>query len=361
MAHSKKHPSSINVKVWLGGFFVFLSIIVGILVTIATLQSELEGFVLIDLFASTGVWLSHPSWLWLSVLAVLMMICTSALRLWMLLHSSGHPIPFLTALRYGILSRYYVLITPWGLGGQPIMMGIMHKEGVPFAQATAIPMLDLFFMRFAMAILTTIAFFGIGNLLDPYLFVFALVGYFFTSFLPVVLILFSFHPSFSRFFVGLIRQYWFKRTAVSVAKKVEEAFSLYQHAFGYYKKKIGSLMAVFLSSVVSQLSLLIIPFFILSSFVPVFIGDNLPSFQWTQLVQLMAMTNTMLGVVPTIGSAGAAEFTFSAIFSRFVVGQELFWVTFIWRFFVFYGWLVLGLVVLILRGVLIRKKAVPSK
>jgi hypothetical protein len=92
-----------------------------------------------------------------------------------------------------------------------------------------------------------------------------------------------------------------------------------------------------------------------------FVGEDLASFQWTELIQLMAMTNTMLGVVPTIGSAGAAEFTFSAIFSRFVIGHDLFWVTFIWRFFVFYGWLILGLLILILRGVLIRKKAVPSK
>lgn len=361
MVNHPTQATSIPLKVWLGGFFVFISIVVGLLVTIATLQNELQGFILTDLFVSTSSWFFHPSWLWYSLLAVLMMMLTSALRIWTLLHASGHTIPFLTALRYGILSRYYVLITPWGLGGQPIMMGILHKEGIPFAQATSIPMLDLFFMRFSMAILTTFAFFGISELLDAYLFVFALVGYFFTSFLPVVLILFSFQPSFSRFFVALIRQYWFKKTALRVSKKVEEAFAMYQQAFSFYKKKVGSLLVVFLSSIVSQLSLLIIPFFILSSFFPLFVGEDLASFQWTELIQLMAMTNTMLGVVPTIGSAGAAEFTFSAIFSRFVIGHDLFWVTFIWRFFVFYGWLILGLLILILRGVLIRKKAVPSK
>ncbi len=348
MQTSTIKKGSFNVKKWFGGFFVVISIVVGLLVTIATLQNELEGFQLNELLTSTTVWLTDISWLLWGLLAVAVMIFTAAIRLWILLMRSGHRITFLSAIKYGILSRYYVLITPWGLGGQPIMMGILHKEGVPFGLATSIPMLDLFFMRFAMALITTFAFIGVGPLLDPYLFVFALIGYFFTSFLPVVLILFSFHPQFSSLIVSLIRQYWFKRTAQKVALNVEEAFAMYRDAFFLFRKKIWSLLTVFFASVISQLSLLVIPYGILISFVPVFQSSPSIAFDLSTLIQFMAMTNTMLGVVPTIGSAGAAEFTFSAIFSTFVVGHELFWVTFIWRFFVFYGWLLLGVLLLIL-------------
>lgn len=355
---STRELTQINLKKWLGVFFVVISIVVGLLVTIATLQNELEGFVLQELFETIEIWIFHPSWLWLSLMAVLIMVLTAAIRLWVLLKGSGSPISFFTALRYGLLSRYYVLITPWGLGGQPIMMGILHKEGIPFGQATSTPMMDLFFMRFAMAILTTFAFFGIGDQLDPYLFVFALVGYFFTSFLPVILILFSFHRSFSTFFVSLVRQYWFKKTAQKVADQVALAFEQYQIGFTYYRKKIGSLLVVFFSSVLSQISLLLIPYFILTSFEPLFTLPTTGLLDWLETLQYMAMTNTMLGVVPTIGSAGAAEFTFSAIFSSYVTGHSLFWITFIWRFFVFYGWLLLGLVVLILHGILTQKKSV---
>lgn len=343
-----KTQTTTQLKKWFGYFFFGVSIITGVLVTIATLQNELDGFEFSELITSTEGWSSNVMMLGWVILAILIMILTSGIRISFLLKAAGYPITFCKALRYGILSRYYVLITPWGLGGQPIMMGIMVKDGIPFGLATSVPMLDLFFMRFAMAILTTLAFILFGPLLDPYLFVFALVGYFFTSFLPVLLILFSFDQRFSLFVVSLIQQYWFKKTASNVAEKVESSFRLYREAFQLIKHHLIRVLVVLFSSFLSQIALLIIPYFVLAMFQPVFHDVLQYRFDPVTLTGLMTFANTILGVVPTIGSAGAAEFTFSSIFSSFIIGHDLFWATFIWRLFVFYLWLVIGLLTLIL-------------
>ena len=156
MENTKNPP--LNVKKWFSYFFVVVSIVTGLLVTVATLQNELRGFDLYELFEAVTRWLPLVDLLMWSLLAIITMILTSGIRIYGLLMAAGHPIRFMTALRYGVLSRYYVLITPWGLGGQPIMMGIMVKDGIPFGIATSVPMLDLFFMRFSMAIITTLAF-----------------------------------------------------------------------------------------------------------------------------------------------------------------------------------------------------------
>jgi hypothetical protein len=236
------------------------------------------------------------------------------------------------------------------------MMGIMVKDGIPLGIATSVPMLDLFFMRFSMAILTTVAFIMFSSLLDAYFFGFALVGYFFTSFLPVVLILFSFNHHFASTIVTIIRHYWFKSTANTVAKNVSLAFDDYRKAFKLVRHHYGILMMVILVSFLSQFALLVVPYIVLSMFEPYFMSDALYQFDAVTLVGLMAFANTILGIVPTIGSAGAAEFTFSSIFSTFIVGQDLFWATFIWRFFVFYLWLFIGLALLLFKPSPIDKK-----
>ena len=347
MENTKTPP--LNVKKWFSYFFVVVSIVTGLLVTVATLQNELRGFDLYELFEAVTRWLPLVDLLMWSLLAIITMILTSGIRIYGLLMATGHPIRFMTALRYGVLSRYYVLITPWGLGGQPIMMGIMVKDGIPFGIATSVPMLDLFFMRFSMAIITTLAFVIYSPLLDAYLFVFAIVGYFFTSFLPVVLILFSFNRRFASTVVTIIQQYWFKRTANAVAKKIDDAFDDYRKAFKLVRHHYGVMFVVIIVSFLSQIALLMVPYIVLGMFEPYFTTDALYSFDAATFVGLMAFANTILGVVPTIGSAGAAEFTFSSIFSTFITGQDLFWATFIWRFFVFYLWLLIGLGLLLFK------------
>jgi len=56
----------------------------------------------------------------------------------------------------------------------------------------------------------------------------------------------------------------------------------------------------------------------------------------------MAISNVILGVVPTLGSAGAAEFTFATVFSIFLKGNFLLWAILLWRIMLFYVWLVIG-------------------
>jgi hypothetical protein len=57
---------------------------------------------------------------------------------------------------------------------------------------------------------------------------------------------------------------------------------------------------------------------------------------------MTALSNVILGIVPTLGSAGAAEFTFATVFSTFIKGTYLLWAILLWRVMLLYDWMLNG-------------------
>ncbi|MFZ9782068.1 MAG: lysylphosphatidylglycerol synthase domain-containing protein, partial [Bacilli bacterium] len=184
-------------------FFV-ISIGLGLMVSWITLRGDLVQFNW-DLFIETSSeWLANWPMMAMAIFLLLLVILTSGLRLHLLLKNKVKKIRFLDSLYYGILARYYVLITPWGLGGQPILMGVMHQKKVPVGLATSAPMIDLLMMRFAMFVFVTIALVGFGDFVDPLIYAFAWVGFIVTCLIPVVMILASSHHRFRQLLVDMV-------------------------------------------------------------------------------------------------------------------------------------------------------------
>jgi glycosyltransferase 2 family protein len=336
-------------------FFLF-SVGIGLLVSIITLQQDVLFFNFETFLETSADWiLRYPFMLFASVL-VLIMILTSGLRIHLLLAVKRHRTRFLDSLIYGVLARYYVLITPWGLGGQPITMGLMYKKNIPFGLATAVPMIDLFFMRLAMTIIGGIALVQYGYLVDRFIYLFAVIGYFITCIIPMVMILFTFHSRFESLFVYLIDHYWLGKHKQKQIQKVKQFVSAYRDAFQLYRKHPLTIFGVILSSFVSQIALLSIPFFVMASYNFSLGLEEEVLFTYLQVTAMVSIATVILGTIPTVGSAGAAEFTFATIFSIFLTGNYLFWTTFIWRFFVFYVWLFIGVMITAIQGVFARRE-----
>jgi hypothetical protein len=80
----------------------------------------------------------------------------------------------------------------------------------------------------------------------------------------------------------------------------------------------------------------------MASFSPSVFEVSPIEFSLGHVTMMMAISNVILGIVPTLGSAGAAEFTFATVFSTFLKGNYLLWAILLWRIMLFYIWLIIG-------------------
>jgi uncharacterized protein (TIRG00374 family) len=352
-----KNKKLTKFRSWYMATFFIVSIGLGLMVSWVTLRGDLDQFNWNLFIETSSEWLANWPMMAMSIFLLLLVILTSGLRLHLLLKNKVKKIRFLDSLYYGILARYYVLITPWGLGGQPILMGVMHQKKVPVGLATSAPMVDLLMMRFAMFVFVTVALVGFGDFVDPLIYVFAWVGFIVTCFIPVVMILASSHHRFRLLLVDVVSWLVPQKSKKNVTQQLTTVLTQYQEAFQWYRHAPIKLISVGFFALISQFALLAMPYFIMASFNLDLNPTIATSFSLLNVVMMMAIANTILGTIPTLGSAGASEFTFATVFSIFMTGNILFWAIFLWRFFLFYLWLIMGLLITFYQGIFYRREA----
>jgi uncharacterized protein (TIRG00374 family) len=337
---------------------LILSILAGVLVSFLSLQRDLATIDLAQLIEASSVWLS--SWYWMvgAIGCLIVILITGALRIFLLLKPKQSRATLQDSYRYSLLSKYYVLITPLGLGGQPVTMVYMRKKNVPFGLATFIPMIDLFAMRLGMLIigLATVIFFP--NVVVPWVRIAAYIGLFFTCFLPVFGIAMSWFPVFEKVVVGTLTRLKFLKRREQYIKVTQDAFKKYRAAFAYFKTMKKQVLAVILLAFISQLALLSIPFFILKAYpTTAMLPLNEVPLTYLNTVSMVAYASIAVAFIPTVGNAGAIEFSFSTVFATFMEARYLFWAMFAWRFLTFYIFLILGLILTFYLGVNRRKES----
>jgi len=333
--------------------FLFISIGLGILLSFISILSDLGTFDWPNFLGFEQTWLQNEWMFIVSVLMFLLIMISSGYRYWILLKDKNIMISFWQSLRFGILARYYVLITPWGLGSQPIMIGLNYQKGLSIGKATSVVMLDLLLMRFAMTIIVAFALIFYGHLINPTILLFAWFGFLFTCLGPIFFVAASLSPIIEKITLQFIRIF-FPKKYLRWNLSISDSLNQYRKAFNNYKHKQSKLWIVLIWSIISQLALLSLPFFILSTFPQTNFGLINPPFNYFNVLMMMALANVVLGTVPTLGSAGAAEFTFTTLFNVFLSGQFLVIAIFVWRFLLFYIWLILGMLMTISAQIKIR-------
>lgn len=329
-----------NRKTWFLVFFAF-SFLIGMLVSYLSIAKDWHLLTLSDLFMMIQLWVTHYPFALGTIFLFIIILVMGSLRYVILLQTSKSRIRFLDGLTYAILARYYVLVTPFGLGGQPFMMAVMRDKNIPIGQATSAPTLDIFSMRLAMFFISFIFLWFIPSFGQDWIIWVAWIGFFFSSLSPVVLISLSFFPFFeywivqiAAFFSPINKK---KKTIETIKKWVQK----YQSAIRVIIQAPWKMVLVFITSIVSQIAMLSFPFFLLSSVSSALIPDQIITYWDTFLKALVGVNATSW--IPTLGNAGAAEYSFAAIFGNYVEGIWLFWTIFAWRLFSFYLPLLLGL------------------
>lgn len=354
----------LKVKPQSNGFFamvfILVSIVLGLLLSFISILNDLSSFDWRNFLRFDQTWLSNEWMLLVSGLLFLVIILSSGFRYWILLNDKKFKIGFIQSLRFGILARYYVLITPWGLGSQPVLIGLIFQKGASVGRATASVMLDLLLMRLSMGLLVLIALSFYGHLVNPTILTVAWLGFLLTCLTPIFFVLASINPSIEKITLSIIR-FFSPKQYQKWKSKISESLIQYRLAFKSFKHKKIKLFTVTIWSIISQLALLSLPFFILSTFPQTNFGIINPPFTYFNVLIMMTIANVVLGTVPTLGSAGAAEFTFTTLFNVFLSGQFLVIAILIWRFLLFYGWLIMGIVMTLASEISRRKRLIKTK
>lgn len=252
------------------------------------------------------------------------------------------------ALEVALLGKYYDNVTPFGAGGQPFQMHYLKKRGYNAGTSGAAPVAGFLTQQIAFVIIGLVVFIFNQSILDQIILlrVTALIGLFMYALLPMAILLFVAVPKPFKAFIGWavrllgkirIGKWRLLKDPSKTQSTVLTALDQYNHCIRMFRRRPGFFAKLIGLSLLYQLAILSIPFFMLRSF-----GG---SGSWWDTFSLVVYIYAAITIVPTPGNAGAAEASFYAVFSS-LEGGMLFWAMIVWRLLVYYSWLICGLVIL---------------
>ena len=255
------------------------------------------------------------------------------------------------ALRCAIFGKYYDNITPFGAGGQPFQVVFLKQRGFSAGVSAALPIVGFLTQQLAFILLAAVVFIFNPSVIEdnPVIRYGAYLGLVMYALLPLAILLFAAFPRAFRKVVGggvkLLERLHIIRRPEQAERSIFGSLDEYVASLKTMKSRPLFFPALLLLSLVYQLAILSVPFFMLRAFG----GSN----GWWTVFSLTAYIYAAITIVPTPGNAGAAEGSFYVVFSA-LEGGMLFWGMIAWRVIVYYLWLIVGL------GAVARNTAAPE-
>ncbi len=255
--------------------------------------------------------------------------------------STGRPrrkLSFSTA----VLGKYYDNITPFGSGGQPFQMFNLGRK-LDVGLATSIPTAD-FIIHQLMFTLITIAAFVFNSLSSSPIVeselirVAAYIGVVCYAAIPLIVIMFSIFPgaitAIAKFICKIGHKLHIIKDLEKAENKVISAVKKYTTSLKNVSKKKSYLLLSAIISAVCWIAFHSLPYFVLRV-------CGVHDISYINTVVMSIFAYCAITVIPTPGSAGAAEGAFYIVFSS-LTGGFLFWGTMLWRFCIYYLSLISG-------------------
>lgn len=249
------------------------------------------------------------------------------------------------AFECAVLGKYYDNVTPLGAGGQPFQMFYLKKLGLSNGASAALPIAGFLSLQVAFILIAVVVFIFNGSVTERVaaIRISAYVGLAFYCFLPLCIVLFAAIPNvFEKIICVVVRGLHKLRLVKDYenrAGKISTSLREYCRSLGLLCSRPLLLVKLLLFSLIYQLAILSVPFFVLRAF-----GGGA---DWWTVFSLVVFIYAAITIIPTPGNAGAAEGSFYVVFSSLASGF-LFWAMVIWRVLVYYSWLGMGLILMFL-------------
>lgn len=264
-----------------------------------------------------------------------------------LIHKSTKTIRPNLSLKLVSVGRYYDAVTPFASGGQPFQIYYLNKYGVRASSSVSIVLGKYIFNQIGAIVFYSVVLFSnlavststasAGNIAVGLA---SWIGYAIVIILVFLFFLISQNKRIGASVVVFFLKIGHKLKIVKDYRvtfvKVIRGVKNWQSTMKDYRK---SYFIIPFNSITHILSLALyysIPFFIFCAF------EGWNASMWWQLLTMAVMVDLAVGILPLPGGTGAAEISFVALFGSLFSAGNVFWALLIWRFFSFYGHLLLG-------------------
>lgn len=274
-----------------------------------------------------------------AIFCLFMVYATETLKYVLMMRRLGEKISVRAAFETVALGKYYDSITPSGAGGQPFQILRFRKYDYSSGAAAAMPLASFITMQLGFVLLALTIFVFNNNVIDNTLIkVTAYIGVISYTIVPVMIVLSAVSPSTSAKIVGFFINIGAKMKIIkdpqATFNRVEEGLNKYSESLKFIAKKQTLLLELLGLSVIYQVALCSIPFFVIHIF-----GGELG---FIQSLSMCVFVYASITIIPTPGNSGAAEGSFYLLFSQLDT-SGLFWAMLVWRFLCYYSFIIIGI------------------
>lgn len=303
-----------------------------------------------------GFFSSHSLlYLFFAIVCLILVLGAESAKYVLMMRRLGEKVSPVTAFKTAALGKYYDCITPSGAGGQPFQIWYLFSRGYSGGASSAMPLAGFITMQYSFVLLALVVFLFNGHAVDALgIKIAAYVGIFAYALVPTVIVLSAVAPKASAalaaFFVNLGAKVRLVKDPAQTIAKTDTALKSYCVSLRLLVNNRFLLGELFLLSLLFQIALCSIPYFVIHMF-----GGEWGFFS---ALSMCVYVYASVTIVPTPGNAGAAEGSFYLLFSQLDTAG-LFWAMLVWRFFCYYSFILIGLLLYAISGWkrLIRRRA----
>lgn len=312
--------------------FNILSLLVPIGLVIYFLTSEQGLIDLMENASKMNLW-----WAGAGVLCQFLNISVDAVVLYLIIHNYEKKYNFKQAIKATVIGQFYSVITPGAVGGQPMQLYCMSKQGVDGGVASSCLLQKFLVYQ------TTITFYSlVAMLCNMSLFygelknlMLSLAIFGFLSHLVVVVFMFIF--SFNKKLASSIINFFFRLlTKIKIIKNPEEKKEKLEKQVEFFHESNSKLyenkklLVISCALTVLQLTFLFsIPYMIYRSF-------NLSGANPADMITAQAFVTMVSSFMPLPGGSGAAEGSFYVFFKLFFTENIIKSAILIWRIITYF-------------------------
>ncbi|MEG0826103.1 MAG: lysylphosphatidylglycerol synthase transmembrane domain-containing protein [Bacilli bacterium] len=259
---------------------------------------------------------------------------------------------FKKAFKLQILTQFFNAVTPFSTGGQPFQVYILKQNGINYNNGTNIIVQEFIVYQLSLVTLGVVAiiynsFFKLFpevKILESLVALGFLINLFVIIFLFVLAYVKKFDTFILKVSINILSKFHLVKDTQKTLEKWNEQIDNFNEGAKKLTKNKGRFIKLFLLSVVSLMAIYLVPCLLLYG-----MGDYT---SLTGLKTIIASAYVMLigSFVPIPGGTGGLEYGFLAFFGNFIKGPILSALMLIWRFITYYLGLIIGGILLNVKG-----------
>ena len=214
----------------------------------------------------------NPLYIVLGILAMFSWAFFESLYLKRLLGKLGYKVPWYNAFGYVATETYFSAITPSSMGGQPVMMMEMSRDGIPYRVNSVVILLNTLIYKIALLTLATIGFILYKDILlsfGGWFYWLVVLGYVTTVLVVILFIVLVYSKRVM--YILLKASLWLMKkvhykNAEAKEKELNEVIKEYQDVADFTRRHPGVLVESYFILLMQRLSILVVSYFIYCSF-----------------------------------------------------------------------------------------------